>query len=325
MDVPETRYAKTPDGVSIAYHTVGDGPIDLLWLHAFMGGLEVIWEHEVVRSITDKFATFARLIRHDMRATGLSSRATTLPEPGDAGAGCGRRPRRRGLALDGDPRCGTRRAHRIALRRDLSRPDAGARPLGSVRVGRRRVPAERPGSAWPHLGHGGFGRRRDGAGGALDDRRPRVPQVVLQDAAPLRPAGRRGRPAAERDRHRHPSRAPRDPRPDPGLGEELAGPRRRSQGRRDDRRIDVRPAGRRRPRDVRRRARTTWSDAVRDFVGAEAAPAPSHTLLRAVLFTDIVGSTEHLAPGRRQSVARADRGARRSVPTHRSNGTVVAW
>jgi class 3 adenylate cyclase len=36
------------------------------------------------------------------------------------------------------------------------------------------------------------------------------------------------------------------------------------------------------------------ADAVRTFVGAEAAPAPSHTLLRAVLFTDIVGSTEHL-------------------------------
>ena len=53
MDVPETRYAKTPDGVSIAYHTVGDGPIDLLWLHAFMGSLEVIWStRSCVRSPT---------------------------------------------------------------------------------------------------------------------------------------------------------------------------------------------------------------------------------------------------------------------------------
>ena len=32
-----------------------------------------------MRSITDKFSTFARLIRHDMRATGLSGRATALP------------------------------------------------------------------------------------------------------------------------------------------------------------------------------------------------------------------------------------------------------
>jgi hypothetical protein len=48
MDTPETRYAKAHDGVSIAYHVVGDGPIDLIWLHAFMGGLEVLWEHEVM-------------------------------------------------------------------------------------------------------------------------------------------------------------------------------------------------------------------------------------------------------------------------------------
>jgi class 3 adenylate cyclase len=80
MDLPETRYAKAPDGVSIAYHVVGDGPIDLLWLHAFMGSLEVLWEHEVMRSITDKLASFARVIRHDMRATGLSSRASELPD-----------------------------------------------------------------------------------------------------------------------------------------------------------------------------------------------------------------------------------------------------
>ena len=80
MDTPETRYAKAPDGVSIAYHVVGDGPIDLIWLHAFMGGLEIIWEHEAMRSLTTKLASFARVIRHDMRATGLSSRAAELPD-----------------------------------------------------------------------------------------------------------------------------------------------------------------------------------------------------------------------------------------------------
>jgi class 3 adenylate cyclase len=78
--IPETRYARTPDGVSIAYHVVGDGPVDLLWIHAFLGGLEVLWEHEVIRSISMRFAAFSRLIRHDMRATGLSGRATSLPD-----------------------------------------------------------------------------------------------------------------------------------------------------------------------------------------------------------------------------------------------------
>ncbi|MGH2595870.1 MAG: adenylate/guanylate cyclase domain-containing protein [Actinomycetota bacterium] len=79
MDTPETRYARAAGGVSIAYHVVGDGPIDLIWLHAFMGSLEVIWEHEVMRALTGKLASFARVIRHDMRATGLSSRASELP------------------------------------------------------------------------------------------------------------------------------------------------------------------------------------------------------------------------------------------------------
>jgi len=78
--VPETHYARTPDGASLAYHTVGDGPVDLLWLHAFLGGLEVLWESEVMRSATEKLASFARVIRHDMRATGLSGRATALPD-----------------------------------------------------------------------------------------------------------------------------------------------------------------------------------------------------------------------------------------------------
>jgi class 3 adenylate cyclase len=76
----ETKYALTPDGVSIAYHTAGDGPIDLLWFHAFMGSLEVMMEHELMRSLTERLASFSRLIRHDMRATGLSGRATSLPD-----------------------------------------------------------------------------------------------------------------------------------------------------------------------------------------------------------------------------------------------------
>src|SRR5262249_13069405 len=80
MDVPETRYARTPDGISLAYHTVGDGPIDLMWFHAFLGSLEVIWEREEMRDLTRRFASFARLIRHDVRATGLSSRAPELPD-----------------------------------------------------------------------------------------------------------------------------------------------------------------------------------------------------------------------------------------------------
>jgi hypothetical protein len=40
---------------------------------------------------------------------------------------------------------------------------------------------------------------------------------------------------------------------------------------------------------------TDIADAIRSFVGGDLAPVSSGTQLRAVLFTDIVGSTEHLA------------------------------
>jgi class 3 adenylate cyclase len=80
VSTPETRYATTPDGVHIAYHVIGDGPIDVLWLHTMLGGLEILWEHPRIQSMSDKIASFGRLIRHDMRATGLSDRHTPLPD-----------------------------------------------------------------------------------------------------------------------------------------------------------------------------------------------------------------------------------------------------
>jgi pimeloyl-ACP methyl ester carboxylesterase len=78
--VPETRYAKIPDGVHLAYHVVGDGSVDILWLHSFLGALEVLWERPSMRALTEKLNAFARVIRHVMRATGLSDRHPPLPD-----------------------------------------------------------------------------------------------------------------------------------------------------------------------------------------------------------------------------------------------------
>jgi class 3 adenylate cyclase/alpha-beta hydrolase superfamily lysophospholipase len=80
-DVPETRYARTPGGLSIAYWVVGDGPTDLLWLTGFMGNLEVMWEQPLVASFFSRLAASGyRVIYHDHRATGLSDRTTSLPD-----------------------------------------------------------------------------------------------------------------------------------------------------------------------------------------------------------------------------------------------------
>jgi hypothetical protein len=45
VDTPQTKYAKTPDGVYIAYQTVGDGPIDIVWQFDWLGNVDTIWEY----------------------------------------------------------------------------------------------------------------------------------------------------------------------------------------------------------------------------------------------------------------------------------------
>ena len=125
MNQPETRYATTSDGVSLAYHTIGDGPVDLIWLHAFMGSLEILWEHEVIRSLSDRFAGFTRLIRHDMRAMGLSGRATSLPDLETQGAFRVRRREQRTheRALESGPEHRAVGAGGVHHRSDVVHPD----------------------------------------------------------------------------------------------------------------------------------------------------------------------------------------------------------
>jgi hypothetical protein len=42
--IPETRYAKTPAGVYLAYQTAGDGPMDLVWqFDLIFGNVEDVW------------------------------------------------------------------------------------------------------------------------------------------------------------------------------------------------------------------------------------------------------------------------------------------
>jgi class 3 adenylate cyclase len=77
--IPVTQYAKAPDGVSIAYQVIGDGLADLLWLDGARGNLEVMWEQPLVSSFFTKLATVCRVIRLDLRGTGLSDRGERPP------------------------------------------------------------------------------------------------------------------------------------------------------------------------------------------------------------------------------------------------------
>ena len=77
---PETQYVVTPDGAYIAYQVVGDGPIDLVWQFDFVGNVDLAWEAPDYALWFTEMASFARLILHDRRGTGLSSRNVPPPD-----------------------------------------------------------------------------------------------------------------------------------------------------------------------------------------------------------------------------------------------------
>jgi class 3 adenylate cyclase len=79
MDPPETHYAKAPDGTSIAYQVVGDGPIDLVYATGIWSNLEVMWEHAPWSRFLERLTRFSRLILFDMRGVGLSDRGREPP------------------------------------------------------------------------------------------------------------------------------------------------------------------------------------------------------------------------------------------------------
>jgi class 3 adenylate cyclase len=79
VKIRDTRYAKTPDGAYIAYQTTGDGPIDLVWQLDWFGNVDVIWEEKTFHDLFTAMARFSRLILHDRRGTGLSSRNVPAP------------------------------------------------------------------------------------------------------------------------------------------------------------------------------------------------------------------------------------------------------
>lgn len=66
-----TRYACNRD-VNIAYQVHGDGPIDLLFVSAFISHVEHIWDDPGLARFLTRLTGFARLIVMDRRGSGLS-------------------------------------------------------------------------------------------------------------------------------------------------------------------------------------------------------------------------------------------------------------
>ena len=79
MQIPQTRYAKAPDGTSIAYQVVGDGPVDLVYASGIWSNVELMWEEPRWAHFLERLAKFSRLILFDMRGVGLSDRGSEPP------------------------------------------------------------------------------------------------------------------------------------------------------------------------------------------------------------------------------------------------------
>jgi len=61
-------------GVHIAYQTIGDGPIDVLFVHGFLSHLDLAWEDPEFAAFFESLGRVARVILFDKRGIGVSDR-----------------------------------------------------------------------------------------------------------------------------------------------------------------------------------------------------------------------------------------------------------
>jgi class 3 adenylate cyclase len=69
VNVPETRYAKTVDGVHVAYQVFGDGSTDLVLVPGTVSHVEIYWENPRLARFLRRLASFACLMVFDKRET----------------------------------------------------------------------------------------------------------------------------------------------------------------------------------------------------------------------------------------------------------------
>ena len=72
-------YARAADDAYIAYGVMGDGPVDLVWGFDWFGNVDAVCDDPEWSQLFGGLASFSRLILHDRRATGLSSRNVPVP------------------------------------------------------------------------------------------------------------------------------------------------------------------------------------------------------------------------------------------------------
>jgi class 3 adenylate cyclase len=69
-----TRYARTNDGISIAYQVLGSGERDIVFVPQTFSAVEALWEHPTVARFFERLGGLGRVILFDRRGTGMSDR-----------------------------------------------------------------------------------------------------------------------------------------------------------------------------------------------------------------------------------------------------------
>ena len=78
-DLPETRWATTIDGASIAYQDLGSAPLTVVLVQGFLSHVEVYWEYPAMAAWFDRLARNLRVLTFDKRGTGMSDRMPNAP------------------------------------------------------------------------------------------------------------------------------------------------------------------------------------------------------------------------------------------------------
>jgi class 3 adenylate cyclase/pimeloyl-ACP methyl ester carboxylesterase len=78
IERPRTQYARSGD-LDIAYQVFGNGPIDLVVVPPGLSIMDTAWDNEALSDFWNGLAAFSRLILLDKRGTGLSDRVVGVP------------------------------------------------------------------------------------------------------------------------------------------------------------------------------------------------------------------------------------------------------
>jgi class 3 adenylate cyclase len=78
VSIPDVSYARSGD-VAIAYQVVGEGPIDIVFVRGIAGDLLSTWDQPLLVRHVEGLASMGRLLMLDRRGTGLSDRVREVP------------------------------------------------------------------------------------------------------------------------------------------------------------------------------------------------------------------------------------------------------